>query len=318
MIRGRHEDECANEPCEGCQPCAERHCGRCWKEHVDQETCPGCIADARLDLDEITRMVNALPAEVRIKGVESEAMNLLGPAADPEAIGHMRASARVGRIPADWLEVADDDRHPLTVLGTWAEAYVEALEHDEPERITVAWAADYLDRNLAYVAQLEDIPFGDMARDLSGCRSHIERVLHDGEQVELGAPCLKCGRKVRRLTGDDGVVRFRCETCQTDVSEAGYRMAVRAEYIEKADMLTYDDMAIRTGINANTLRTWANERIVRGELHQPLFYSCGSNGQGRKMFRVQDVERVRDAGGDTRGALRQASSGGTVNTEGAA
>ena len=61
------------------------------------------MAETREALHDIARMCDALPAEVEHRGVEGEAMFLLGPAADPEARGHLEASVAAGRVSPDYL-----------------------------------------------------------------------------------------------------------------------------------------------------------------------------------------------------------------------
>lgn len=297
MLTGRHLDEGCE--CRGCQPCPWPHCRRCGKEHAEH-TCPGCLADVRTDLAEIVRLCATLPAEVEHRGIDSEAMNLLGPAADPESIGHMRASVAVGRVPADWLEVADDDRHPLLVLGTWQQAYAEAFEHVDPVRITINGAASYLDRNLAYIGAEADVPFEDFARQIADCRSHIERVLHDGEQVETGAPCMNCEKPLRRvfggsplpwsyrdgsspLAGEDG---WACARCKEWRSEQDYRLNVAELHIGNAEWLAAPDMIERTKVSRGSLTGWASQGHVAKRLQG-----------GRVVYRVADVE-ARLAGDD--------------------
>jgi hypothetical protein len=307
-VVGRHDAGCEHAECRGCLPCPENHCGRCYREHVGEDyTCPGCIADARDDLTAITAMCAALPAEVRHRGVDSEAMNLLGPVADPESVGHVRASIAVGRIDAGWLAEADNELHPLLVLGTWWEAYAEALEHTEPGRIEVHDAAAYLNRHLHTIAQLADVPFVDFARDLGGCRLHLERVVKDGEQVETGAPCMTCERKLVRTTDATGRVSYRCDRCRINLSETEYLLAEKAKRLADAEYLAVDDMAMRTGVPASTIRRWANIRRLDGVDHPPLLRSPARNGQGRMVYRVADVEQVRDGGGDTRGGRQNQS-----------
>lgn len=295
ILPGRHEDDCAGNECRGCQPCPWVHCRRCYREHVEAETgtCPNCLADVRTDIAEITRMVAALPAEVRVKGIDSEAMNLLGPTADPEALGHMRASINVGRIPADWLEVADDERHPLLVLGSWMEAYIEAFNHVDPERITVASAASYLNRNLTYIGAEADVPFEDFARDVAGCRSHMERVLHDGEQVETGAPCMTCEKPLLRVYENGALPWFHkddsrpiadrdgwaCRRCREFRSEKDYRLNVADLHRSSAEWLSAPDMIERTGISRGSLTGWASLGKVKRR-----------TSGGRVVYRVADVE----------------------------
>lgn len=283
ILPGRHEDDCAGD-CNGCQPCPWPHCRVCGKDHAEH-TCPGCMAEVRENILEIVQRCEALPTEVLHRGIDSEAMNLLGPVADPEALGHMRASANVGRIPTDWVEEADHELHPLLVLGTWMEAYLEAFEHSEPARITVASAASYLDRNLVFASTFVDVPFDDFARNIRECLAHMDRVLHDGEQVETGAPCMTCRVPLRLVRGerDD---RWQCPRCKQESTDAQYRFAVQHLHRENADWLTDQEMEIRTGIRAGTVREWARNRDDRDAL-------VGKRrDSGRVVYAVADVERV--------------------------
>lgn len=309
-----HVDDCPDETCRGCRPCREPHCRVCGMAHIDG-TCAECLAETRDNLRAIGRLCGALPEEVEHRGVHGEAMMLLGPAADPEARGHLEASVAAGRIPADWIEVADNELHPLFVLGTWDMVWRDALDHDEPaERLTVETAVDYLDRQLTYMAAYPHTSFSDFASRVSACRNHVEAVLHDGEQVEQGAPCLTCKRPVTRSMDSDGDYAYRCERCCRDLSANEYRLAVKAAHVAHADRLNVDDMAERIRVPASTIRSWASTLRVqrRGEStieHPPLIRSCGRDGSGRKVYRVADTLAVRDAGGDRR-------RGGTVSIDG--
>lgn len=275
VLAERHEIQCQSELCRGCLPCPSRHCRVCGHAHSDG-TCAECMAATRESLHEIARMCDALPEEVEHRGVEGEAMMLLGPAADPEARGHLEASILAGRVPADYLDAADGELHPLFVLGTWDSVWRDALEHDEPtERLTIASAVEYLDRQMTYMGAYEHVPFEDFARDLRACGSHMERVLHDGEQVDTGAPCLRCGvRQVRewgKLAVADG---WRCPKCRAFSDEAQYRLAVRQEHMAQAEWLTAvdcsewlaeeaDAVAGVLSVTPGTIRSWATKGRVR-------------------------------------------------------
>src|SRR5687768_10612164 len=233
-VPGRHLEECAEELCKGCQPCTERHCRVCGRAHADG-TCAECMDETRSTLREIADLCNALPTEAAHRGIESEALMLLGPVADPEARGHVEAAYLSGRLPEGWIEAAHGkdcplltndactgcaggELHPMIVLGGWDAIWRDALEHDEPsERLTVTAAVDYLDRTMTYMGGYEHVPFEDFARDLRRCRGHLEAVLHDGEQVERGAPCWSCKRALVHVWGprviDD---RWVCENTRCD------------------------------------------------------------------------------------------------------
>lgn len=272
VIKGRHDNNCPGDWCEGCQPCTEPHCRVCYRTHADG-TCAECIAESREDLSTIALMCGALPTEVVHRGIDSEAMTLLGPAADPEAWGHLTASVRVGRLPADYIASGNGELHPATVLGTWDMCWRAELEHDDPAgRFDLATAVDYLDRQMTYMAGYADAPFEDFARDLRRCRAHLESVLHDGEQRETGAPCMECDVPLRRCwagrdlpwstserpahAASDG---WACPRCRRWHTEDQYRFAVAHLHREEAEWLTDRDIELRLGVKAGTVRSWARD-----------------------------------------------------------
>lgn len=287
VVIGRHGDDCPEDlglievdTCPGCQPCTEPHCRVCGKEHA--LTCPLCVGSVRDDLAYIGRLVADLPEEVEHKGVESEAANLLGPAANPEAIGHMHASINAGRIPADYLEYADNDRHPLTVLGTWQMAYEGAFGMDESEAITVAGSVLWLTTMLPRAAAEVDVPFEDFAREVRESVAHLERVLHDGEQRETGAPCMDCRvplvREWGKLVTADG---WRCPRCRTFTSEDQYRLAVLHLHRESAAWLTAAEVTVLTGITPAALR----KRVERKE-------AKSRRDSGRVVYAAESIPEV--------------------------
>lgn len=279
-ILGHHEPDCADDDCRGCQECPNPHCRVCGRTHAEQ-TCAECVAATRDDLRTIAAMCDALPAEVIHRGIESEAMVLLGPVADPEAWGHIDASVRVGRLPAGYIDAADNDRHALIVLGTWEMVWRDHLDQPTALKATLPRLVDYLDRQLHIMAAEPYVPFEDFARDLRGCRSHLEAVLHDGEQRDTGAPCMTCEIPLRREWGKlvtaDG---WRCPRCREWRSDEDYRRNVAHLHRKNATHLTDRDCEIRTGVKAGTIRAWA----ARGELSRRV-------EGGRFVYAVADVLR---------------------------
>lgn len=230
-VPGRHGEDCVGDSCTGCLPCAEGHCRVCGLIHADG-TCPECIASTRDDLRQLARMCGELPEEVEHRGSDGEAMILLAPAADPEAIGHVQASIAAGRLPADYLDHADNDLHPLFVTATWDMVWREALEHGEPtSRLTLATAVDYLDRQLTYMAGFEHVPFEDFARDVRQSRAHLEAVLHDGEQVEMTRVpctvehCLSQPRLVIVRGLSEKEDHYECPSCKASYQQGEYARA---------------------------------------------------------------------------------------------
>lgn len=277
ILPGRHLDECGGD-CTGCQPCTEPHCRVCARTHTEH-ACPECVGATRDDLHTILAMYGNLPAEVVHRGINGEAMTLLGPAANPEAWGHHQASAEAGRIPWDELE-AGSDHHPATALGTWAMVYRDAFEHDEPTaRVTVVSEGDYLDRNLTEASTWPHVPFEDFVHDLRRCRAHMESVLHDGEQRDTGAPCMTCGVPLERVWGKgEKLDGWRCPKCRQSSTEDQYRFAVAHLHREEATHLTAADMEIRTGVKSGTVKVWAHRGMIERRADS-----------GRTVYSVADV-----------------------------
>lgn len=230
ILPGRHNEDCpGGEACAGCQPCPGPHCRVCGRAH-SADTCAECRAEARDDLLAIASACDALPEEAVNQGVESEAMVLLGPAADPEAWGHLSASVKVGRIPADYLSAADNELHPLLVLGTWEMIWREHLEQPTALEATIPRLVDYLNRQLHVMAAEPLVPFEDFARDLRRCRTHVEAVLHDsnmGDRANVG--CFECrGGLERRLTPQGFEDVWTCKVCRRRYTYAEYNFALRA------------------------------------------------------------------------------------------
>lgn len=305
VLVDRHRDDCAGD-CRGCQPCDRAHCRICGVEH-SAGACPGCLAAIRDNLGEIRRMVAALPAEVRHRGIDSEAMVLAGPVADPESWEHHAASALAGRIvPADcdardlddlrdWLDRAEGEHHPAWVLGTWEMVVRDHLGHETDAAFAVTAAIGYLDQQLTAVAADPLVPVEDMARDLRRCVTHMERVLHDGEQIETGAPCMECERALVRVwrggalpwthrdgsqpyAADDG---WACRRCRDWRSEADYRLNVAHQHRRKAAWLTSAEMIERTNVTRGSLSGWAS----KGKVAKKMI-------GGRVVYRVADVQRM--------------------------
>lgn len=230
IIPNRHAEGCENEACGGCQTCGGPHCRLCGERHVEG-SCAECLAEVRDNLHAIALDCDSLPAEVAHRGINGEAMMLLGPSADPEARGHLEASILAGRVPADYLESADHELHPLFILGGWDSIWRDALEHDEPnQRLTITAAVDYLDRQMTYMAGFKHVPFEDFAHQLRDCRSHLASVLHDEDQgVRANVPCFDCRGQLERKLGKAGFEdHWTCRTCRRRYTIAEYNFALRA------------------------------------------------------------------------------------------
>jgi hypothetical protein len=264
VVAGRHATPCACDDRElGCLPCPETHCLICGRAHA-KAACTACLDAARSDLKAIMDLCLSLPAEAVEKGVQSEAMMLLGPSSDPEAWRNRATSAMVGRLDASYLEDCRDELHPLWVLGTWEQVWRDHLDHSSIAPVTVTSAHAYLDMQIGYMSEQVEPAFDEFARELRGCRAHLENVLHDGIREERGAPCVQCEKPMVRV-GDD----WHCRTCHRVATEAEYRFAVGVAYRAHAPHLTAADLAERIGVKASVIRVWGarDSRIKRGRNH---------------------------------------------------
>lgn len=247
VVPNRHIEDCAHDDCPGCQPCTEPHCRCCGRTHANG-TCAECLADSREALHTIARRCDSLPAEVEARGIDGEAMMLLGPAANFEARGHLEASVLAGRVSREAIESShlkgcDDPRclgcagelHPEFVLGRWEDVWRDALEHDPPaDRFEMAATVDYIDRTMSYMADYPHVPFEDFAKDLRRCGGHLEAVLHDqsrGDRANVG--CFECGGDLERRIGDEGFEDFwTCDKCRRRYTSPEYNFALRAKLEE--------------------------------------------------------------------------------------
>lgn len=212
FVRNGHRHDCADTECRGCTPCAERwHCTarkNCtWHLGEHELTCGRCIGGVRSDLRSVTDLACLAPVQAINDGVQSEAANLAGPAADPRALtqwqvarkSHLRAYQTAGRITESQhlhalqaLAADDDDRHPYAVLTRWQMMIAEDYGHDLPSRLTAGGAAAYLERNLYRVANDPGQDFALLRAELKTVRQHLESVLHNDDKRDRGAPCPTC------------------------------------------------------------------------------------------------------------------------------
>lgn len=216
---------------------------------------------------------------------------------------------------------ADDEHHPYTVLSRWQRTVAAAHGHTVPAKTTVVEAAAYLERHLTALAQDPDFPWQTLAAEVAACSTHLDAVLHDSRAPERGAPCPECSTrdqpgpalvkvyasKVIYVDGEPSVVgdttgasdTWRCPRNHAhEWTEADYRLRVGDEHLEHADELTVRDLAIRTGVAAGTIRRWANitrHTTTAGTVETPAKLKPSSRSHdGRKLYRVADVEALRD------------------------
>lgn len=191
-------DEYDGKPTKHCT--ARRTCS----QHVGQDelTCPRCIRPIRRALREIPNLSALMLPEALSAGVESQAAVLAGPAANVEAWSWRKVAARQGGSWHLSLIEDDDERHPYSVLTRWQMMLSEDWGHDLPERLSVAGAAAYLERNLSRLANDPEQDWPLFSSEVRKVFSHIETVLHNDTRPERGAPCPTCrnaGQVVRMV-----------------------------------------------------------------------------------------------------------------------
>jgi hypothetical protein len=188
------------------QPCRRdsygdptNHCTarRTCSQHVgtNEQTCARCVARTRQDIRFIREWSALLGVAALADGVNSQAANLAGPAADVEAWSWRKITAKQGGPWHLSLIEDDDDWHPFTVTTRWHWMVSGAYQHQLPEVLTIVNSAEYLERHLNKIAQDgtdEGPDFREMAGELKKCRNHIQNVLHDSSARPKGVPCPTC------------------------------------------------------------------------------------------------------------------------------
>jgi hypothetical protein len=335
-VTRRHLRDCITSGCDGCAPCEKRHCTmpRC-SRHTDDLRCAKCVGKVREHLRRIADLCRLAPAAaVEAGNVATAALDLAGPIAErstyearwfwavhrgglctcrecpdlePVPVGPAcekcahHTCRRIRYEPTcpglvAWLDNADDERHPLWVLGSWDMLIAEHLGHVRRNRVTIASAAAYLDANLTDLARHADFGFDELAREVAECLTHVEQVLLVAEHVQRGAPCPRCRasglrakpmeRRYEPGTTDDNDA-WTCPTCDHTMTLDEYGRAVYVDYLANADRLTAAQIQAQYRVPASTVRRWANE-------DPPRVRKRGFNGERQQLYDVADVKAMRD------------------------
>jgi hypothetical protein len=316
-VTPEHVRDCDDHGCAGCKPCGKTHCamrGRC-SEHVEAaagiRTCPRCIGKVRTRLTRIENLYaladvavelrandsGALLDEAAESGIDGEAFNLVGPAADPAQWAERRRRVVAADRARGWCDYPrhgaldpDDERHPYAVLGRWDYALREEYGPQTDLFITVSRAADYL-RGLLDGPFPHGDEFEDFDRETTACLTHLEAVIHDSRAPEEGRHCPVCieqfgkGPRLRKRYADHDTTgasdTWHClDNSAHWWTESDYRSRVASDYLEYAVALTAADMQAQYRIKPGSLRTWAARGLVRKR---------GKNDQGLTLYDVADA-----------------------------
>jgi hypothetical protein len=183
-----------------------RHCTarRSCAQHVGEGeiTCARCLGRTRTDVRRIVALSPLMVVQALGSGVDSEAANLAGPAADYRVFSARRTLDKgwiMDHLPSKNWERAmrnliedDDEWHPYSVTTRWQLMLSEDYGHPLPAKLTTMGAGDYLDRVLHRMAQDPEQDFGLFAREMRQCRNHLEAVIRNSATPERGAPCPDC------------------------------------------------------------------------------------------------------------------------------
>lgn len=278
LLNGRHGENCPEGGCPGCQPCPDRHCAVCYREHADEQTCPSCISRTRGDLNAIVELFALLPEQAAEQPRDSPAgatrLNVMGGDAMVMLAPHSAGSQSADKD----LESAGDPTPPLLVLATWEDDWRGSFGHDAGPLATIDGTVDYLERNLARAAR-EHMAFDEFASEVRSVKYRLEAVTGDADPTIVGVSCFDCGGDLRQeftdpdpcdhghapCGCDQGGRRddWKCARCSRAYTDHDYRRAVRQAHAEQDPLRTAPQIAAMHGIDASTLRTWANRGHIK-------------------------------------------------------
>lgn len=298
-LRGRHdEDGCKDQygdpdpHCKGCQACTDAHCIVCGIEHVDQLTCPTCVASVRDGLIQIRNLFHQLPEQAISGGDDGrleaarpipggEAMVLMAPGSDARARGWAGERGDDTSHKAD--EIDGDSYPPSIMLVTWEDDWRKIKSQPTKQAATVYSCWNYLDENLHWAARHHEA-FDAFAEEVRQQVARLEDVLHAGDRPEATVGCLYCRGKLERVfstkTGFSDDYKCGNPHCGRTCRRPQYLSAVKAAWIALAEVLPAEYAAIRLGIPATRIRVW-------GSRFPEL--KSGRNKNGLWLYKVSDL-----------------------------
>lgn len=189
----------------------------------------------------------------------------------------------------------DAEEHPLNVLESWTRMIREERGQPTNEPATISRELTYLHGSLDWTLRITDnnepawpLVF-EMRGELHALVRSMERVVHDGPQIDRGVGCLECGQELLKIWGiDPGTDRYVCTApeCGKRYNPEEYMDAVERSYLLNAEWLTAGQAAAVYRKPAGTILSWVQRGYVRKKKH-PEFK--------RMVYNVADIVARRDA-----------------------
>lgn len=247
---GQHADATGHQRCAVCSLSLEL---------VEIQTCTACVANIRLQLDEIVTRYALLPTTIdspaaigtlSLMAAGSDGTAWRGPERErtaldttpwrvPERLSHTNrqpwphnpAEQPKHAATVTWVETQINDNHPTDApsvaheLSRWEDAWrTDRHEPAADTADTVTGAVHYLTRRLGWAASHHQA-FPDFADEVRQLHHQVTRATHLDNPMTVGVPCFDCGADLLRRNGED---HYACPRCRREYDDASYWLAVKA------------------------------------------------------------------------------------------
>lgn len=244
-VTRRHADTCTRDDrCpghDGCQPCDQRHCVVCGREHTTTatpQTCPECQRKVDDDLVDIQTSYALLAREAVAAGGDGQLVAAAPiPGGDAQVL--IGPTVRLDMLRTSRTMSVDhrrgDPLPPLAVLAQWEDMYRAWLDHDRGQRASISRAIGYLRDQLPYIAQKTGGPdWFAFTRQVRKLRSQLEHARHDEQEPERGVECFECGDRLVRRIRSPRLCRHSTPARRWVRTLTSYGLAVYASEIQAA------------------------------------------------------------------------------------
>lgn len=236
---------------------ADRRCVLCSRslEVTERQTCAGCVAHLRVELEEIEQRYLTLaaeaehhpadaipggPAMVAIAAGSSGAAQIRAWAAGRDASHVADEWARDGASVAFELSRWEDEirrarRDPAAMVLP-----AESARRRDQQLRTLDAAVTYLTRQLDWAAQHLEV-FDEFARDVRRLLGAVRGITRSGPQYDV--PCTKCGVPLLlvdapvdpKQPNGPKIGVYQCPRCKRRYNDAAYWVAVHQHYVEQVE-----------------------------------------------------------------------------------